>query len=250
MPDRVPILTYHSIDDSGTVISTPPVLFERQMRALAEAGWTTAPLSEVAAALRTRRPLPRRTVVLTFDDGYENFRDRAWPVLRSHGFGATLFAPAAPRVPANDWDRGAGTMAGAPLLDGPALRRLADEGVEIGCHSATHARLDRTRGSELEREVAGAQRALAETLARPVTLFAYPYGAYDAAARAAVAACYDAACSTHLGFASAASDVFRLERIDAYYLRDPAMLARLDDAAMRRRLALRALLRRARSRFG
>lgn len=247
---RVPIITYHSIDERGTILSTTPAQFAAQIARLARRGWRTAPVSAVATAMREGRALPPRTVVLTFDDGYRNFAERAWPVLRDAGFGASLFALGDRAITANTWDRGADTLGGEPLLDAAALARLAEEGVEIGAHTMTHARLPSLDASGREREVAGCQRALAEVAARPVRVFAYPYGALDDASRALVAAHYDAACSTRMGFATASSDPYRLERIDAYYLRNPRLLEELDSFATRVYLGTRALLRRARSAYG
>jgi peptidoglycan/xylan/chitin deacetylase (PgdA/CDA1 family) len=247
---RVPIITYHSIDERGTILSTAPGQFAAQIAGLARRGWRTESVSAVAAAIRERRPLPPKRVVLTFDDGYRNFAEHAWPVLRDAGFGATLFALGDRTIAANVWDHGPGTLGGEPLLDAAGIARLAEEGVEIGAHSMTHARLPSLDANAREREIAECQRALAETAARPVRVFAYPYGALDDASRALVAAHYDAGCSTRMGFATASSDRYRLARIDAYYLRNPRLVEALDAFATRAYLGTRALLRRARSAYG
>lgn len=249
-PLRVPIVTYHSIDERGTILSTTPALFAAHVAALARGGWRTARVDEIARAVRERRPLPARSIALTFDDGYANFARHAWPALRQAGFGATLFALGDRAVTSNTWDAGAGTLGGEPLLEGGALRQLADEGVEIGAHSMSHARLARLAPEALAHEVGGACRALAETIGRPVRAFAYPYGAHDSAARAAVAACTDAACSTRMGFATASSDAYLLERIDAFYLRDTRLVETLDSAATRAYLGARAFVRRLRDAYG
>ncbi|MFN0150459.1 MAG: polysaccharide deacetylase family protein [bacterium] len=247
---RVPIITYHSIDDRGTILSTAPALFAAHVAALARGGWRTAGIAAIARALRKREALPARTIALTFDDGYANFAKHAWPALKSARLGATLFALGERAIASNTWDSGAGTLGGEPLLTGAALRELADEGVEIGAHSMTHARLTELAPAVLALEAGGSCRALAETIGRPVRVFAYPYGAQNAAVRDAIAACCDAACSTRMGFASASSDPFLLERIDAYYLRDVRLVESLDSAATRAYLRARAVLRRLRSAHG
>jgi hypothetical protein len=83
-----------------------------------------------------------------------------------------------------------------------------------------------------------------------VRVFAYPYGIHDERSRQAVAGVCDAACSTRMGYVTGASDLFLLERIDAYYLRDVRLVERLDSAAVRSYLRARATVRRLRSRYG
>lgn len=247
---RIPIITYHSIDERGTILSTPPALFAAHVAALARGGWRTASIAEIARAIRESRALGARTIALSFDDGYANFARHAWPVLRRAKLGATLFALGDRAVASNTWDAGAGSLGGEPLLGGAELRELADDGVEIGAHSMSHARLPDLPPAALAREVGESCRALAETIGRSVRVFAYPYGAHSAAVRDAVAACTDAACSTRMGFARSSSDLFLLERIDAYYLRDARLVESLDSATTRAYLGARAILRRLRSAYG
>src|SRR5215831_16583733 len=87
----IPILTYHSIDDSGSVISTSPEVFRRQMECLHALNCKVISLKEFARVINEGAGLPRRTVVLTFDDGFRNFAAEAFPVLRRYGFQATVF---------------------------------------------------------------------------------------------------------------------------------------------------------------
>jgi peptidoglycan/xylan/chitin deacetylase (PgdA/CDA1 family) len=244
---RTPILMYHSIDEDASPLSTAPALFARQMESLRRAGWRTARIAEIGAAIRARRALPRRTLAITFDDAYRNFAEHAWPALRANGLGATLFAISEQLGGRSDWP---GAPVALPLLSADEVRRLAAEGVEIGGHSATHARLPGLPPERLASETAGCCRALEAVIGGPVGAFAYPYGAYDAAARAAVGVACAAACTTRMGFAGPASDPLELERIDAYYLRDPRLMERLDSPATRAYLSLRAVVRRARNRYG
>jgi O-antigen/teichoic acid export membrane protein len=116
------ILMYHRVIEPGqalgenqSVISATPAEFELQMRYLARR-FRVVSAEEVLDALRSRRPLARHAVLLTFDDGYRDFGDTAWPILRRFGFPATLFVPTAlPDVPGGRfwWDRLAGAFAAA-----------------------------------------------------------------------------------------------------------------------------------------
>lgn len=268
MSARLPILTYHVVGGGRSPLVTPPALFARQVAALARAGWRTLRVEEIAAHLRGGRPLPDKTLAITFDDGDESFAEYAWPLLREHGLGATLFVVAGRLGARAAWDgawreeEGSGPARagddqrparpgdGRRLLGAEALRRLAAEGVEIGAHSATHPRLPGLPSGRLAEETAGACRTLEEVVGQPVRVFAYPYGAHDAAAREAAGTVCAGACTTRLGFVRRGSDPLLLERIDAHYLRNAAVIARLDGAAARAYLALRAAARRARDRYG
>ena len=91
MSDRLAILTYHSVDDSGSVLSTPPETLARQMACLAELGYRGASLLEVVNHSRHVGHWPERTVAITFDDGYENNLRLAQPILARHEFTASIY---------------------------------------------------------------------------------------------------------------------------------------------------------------
>jgi peptidoglycan/xylan/chitin deacetylase (PgdA/CDA1 family) len=146
------------------------------------------PLTLAAAARRLHagRPLPRRPVVLTFDDGCRCFADHALPVLARRGVVATLFAVSGLVGADNRWDADAGERC-ERLLDADGLRRAAAAGMEIGCHGATHADLSRLDDdAALAAETGGARRDLEVLLGQPVETFCYPYGRTSPAARRAV----------------------------------------------------------------
>ena len=86
------ILTYHSISEGHSPLQISPSLFAEQMQWL-HANVRVAPLAEVVRALVDHRPLPERTVVLTFDDGFADFYSSAAPVLRRLKLPATIFVP-------------------------------------------------------------------------------------------------------------------------------------------------------------
>jgi peptidoglycan/xylan/chitin deacetylase (PgdA/CDA1 family) len=108
------ILTYHRVADVGSrprlnprLVSATPGEFERQMRHLARC-WRVVAATEVLEAVEFGRPLPRRAVLVTFDDAYRDFAQIAWPIMRRHGLAATLFVPTAyPDRPEREfwWDR-------------------------------------------------------------------------------------------------------------------------------------------------
>src|SRR5436190_23997767 len=88
---ETPILTYHSLDESGSVTSVRPQFFRKQMHSLARRGFVGISMSELLDGWDDIAPLPARPVVLTFDDGFANLLDYAAPILSELGFRATIF---------------------------------------------------------------------------------------------------------------------------------------------------------------
>ena len=247
-PRAVPILTYHSLDDSGSVISVSPPAFRAHMQALRDKGFSGIALGRLLDGWEGRAPLPPRPVVLTFDDAFRSFADTARPVLEGARFGATVFAVAGRCGGTNDWPGQLARVPRLPLLSAADLRDAAAAGFEIGSHGLTHAALDGLSPAEAEREVVGSKRALEDALGRPVEVLAYPYGRSGAAVRVLAAAHYRASCGVQMAAARAGHDRHALPRIDVYYLRRPGVFRTLGTPLGRGYLAARAWARRLRGR--
>jgi peptidoglycan/xylan/chitin deacetylase (PgdA/CDA1 family) len=245
----VPILTYHSLDESGSVISVSPAAFRAHMGALRDKGFSALALGRLLDAWEGRATLPARPVVLTFDDAFRNFAESARPVLESYGFGATLFAVAGRCGATNEWPGQRADVPRLPLLSAAELRELASAGFEIGSHGLTHAALDGLSAADAEREMAASKRALEDAVGRAVGVLAYPYGRASASVRALALAHYRAACGVVLATARADDPRHALPRIDAYYLRRPWLFRTLGTPPGSAYLALRAAGRRARGRW-
>ena len=127
------ILTYHSLDTSGSVISIPPKLFRQQMEWLAAARVAVVPLGRVRETAGA--------VAITFDDGFHNFFEHAAPVLQEFGFPATVFVVSDFCGGANDWPTQPRTPAvpKLELMPWSELRQIAKAGISIGCHTAGSA---------------------------------------------------------------------------------------------------------------
>jgi peptidoglycan/xylan/chitin deacetylase (PgdA/CDA1 family) len=176
---------------------------------LAARRWRTVTLAE---AVEGRR-LPRKTVVLTFDDGCRCFRDHALPELASRGMTATLFVVSGALGGTNRWDEAEGERR-EDLLDAVALRDLAAAGIEIGSHSRSHKDLSACTEAELHEEIAGSKADLEAVLGTPVRTFCYPYGRLNArAAAVARAAGYLAAVSIHRHSGARPGDLWALPRM-------------------------------------
>src|SRR5262245_27048937 len=139
---RVPILTYHSLDNSGSPLSVDPALFKRQMQWLRNGSWTTLDSDGLLAGHRHGR-WPARSCVLTFDDGFANFAEQALPILRDFGFTAHVFIVAHWVGRCSDWPGQPSWASRLPLMDWATLRRIAGAGVVLGAHTLSHPRLGR-----------------------------------------------------------------------------------------------------------
>jgi peptidoglycan/xylan/chitin deacetylase (PgdA/CDA1 family) len=207
-----PVLMYHDVGPHrpGSRLNHWHVLpedFARQLDLLARRGYRGVALRDLLD-----RPLaPEARAVLTFDDGYENVLSRALPVLRSHGFTATVFVVTAKIAGVNDWD---GETPGDALLSADGVRALHAAGIEIGSHGATHGVLTGLSDADLAAEVAGSKASLEAVTGAPVVSFCYPYGACDdRVVRAVRAAGYRAATVIRGGISPDLSDPFRLRRV-------------------------------------
>jgi peptidoglycan/xylan/chitin deacetylase (PgdA/CDA1 family) len=229
------ILTYHSLDDSGSVVSTPPALFRRQMEFLAASRIPVVPLDQVAG-----HP---GAVAITFDDGFRNLLSHAIPVLEQHGFPATIFAVSDYCGRMNDWpSQPQGAVPLLPLLSWDELAALPSL-ISMGAHTATHPDLSRLSAQECERELHDCQSRMEQRLARPVRWLAYPYGTSSAAVRSVAARYFDLAVGTTLGFLPQRSDRLNLPRLDTYYLRGSFPIERLFSPLGRPYMGFRRMLR-------
>jgi peptidoglycan/xylan/chitin deacetylase (PgdA/CDA1 family) len=239
------ILTYHSIDESGSVISISERVFRAQVAWLAR-----GPVRVVSLDALMRLPADADAIALTFDDGFVSFGDVAAPLLADHGIPATLFVVADAVGRTNRWtaggDRGIPEL---PLLTWDSLGRLGDQGVELGAHTRTHPNLARVPAARLHDEIAGgAERVLAET-GRAPTAFAYPYGSVTDAAAHVVASRYAWGCTTEMRAISANEARALLPRLDMFYLRDPGQLERWGTPRFHYHIRLRAGARLVRRRL-
>jgi glycosyltransferase involved in cell wall biosynthesis/peptidoglycan/xylan/chitin deacetylase (PgdA/CDA1 family) len=216
--DNLLVLCYHAIEDqSGDPVlapyGVPPEEFARQLDSLTGRGFSFVSPAQVAAFLGSDAPLPRRPVLLTFDDSYETLLATTRNALRPRGIPALVFAVTAMKSGSNEWDQayGAGRL---KLLAPEQLRDLADLGVEIGSHSRTHREMPLLDGPEQEQEAAGSADDLAaQGLPRP-RFFAYPFGFADDASKTAVRqAGYCAAFGCRAAWIERGSDLFALPRV-------------------------------------
>jgi len=240
---KIPVLTYHSIDESGSVISTAPETFRRQIEFLSENEYCVLPLGEIVEKLIANEPLSPKSIALTFDDGFQNFYTTAFPILAAHDFPATVFLVTEFCGKFNDWSGNPPDFPRSRILSWKEIKELQAFGIEFGAHSQTHRDLTAIPTADVKREIACSRAAVEDNTGERINLFAYPYGKFDSSVKAIAEKNYRAACSVKLGKICPASNLFTLERIDSYYLSNPRVFNSLASKSFDRYLQFRQLLR-------
>lgn len=190
-----------------------PRAFAAQMRWLARAGYSAIGLDAVLAQRARGTELPRRPVVLTFDDGFRSCVEWAVPVLQAYDFTATFYLVVGLMGQASRWLRASHGFE-LPLIDWPTARRLADAGFHCGAHSMTHPHLQTLAPARCRYELVESRRIAEQELGREVGHLAYPFGSYDAPVRQMAAdAGFRSACSVKLGRSPPDDDPLALRRI-------------------------------------
>jgi peptidoglycan/xylan/chitin deacetylase (PgdA/CDA1 family) len=213
----IPILTYHSIDDSGSYPSTSPRLFEVEMTCLARLGCVGLSVARLMTLL-IRGEIPPRSVGLTFDDGLQSFMDSAWPVLKRLGFSATVFVPVDFVGGATTWFANHG-LRPMPVLSWDNLRRLRDESVDIQSHGCSHRRLTGLAEPDMLADLQRSKATLREELNTDIDHVCYPYGDFNDAVKTAANACgYQSALTTLPGRYRIDDDPYAIRREDLDYV--------------------------------
>jgi peptidoglycan/xylan/chitin deacetylase (PgdA/CDA1 family)/SAM-dependent methyltransferase len=225
----VPILMYHSVADDGPPELAPyrvsPAAFREQLRYLRRHGYYSISLEEWSACIASRRPPPGRAVILTFDDGYKNFIENAWPLLERTDFKATLFVVTEKVGRVADWDAGAAEP--LPLMSWEDLKELHRSGVEIGSHSASHQDFSAISPYGVMAEGQRARARLRDELGTEANIIAFPWGRGDDAVQEVLARCgYRIGLTTWGGHSTLADNPMNLPRIEIFGDDDVATFAR------------------------
>jgi len=206
---KIPILLYHYVeypdpnDKLRVALNITPYAFEQQVKTLKDAGFTFLTVTDVGRMIDGKMEVPSKGVVLTFDDGYRDFYDYAYPILKKYNARATQYVI-------------------VDFLDRPnhmfttQVKEIAANGlIEIGSHTMDHVWLRGQDYKTVKYQVEKSKKELEEMTGKSVSAFCYPYGAFDQQAIDAIKnAGYTTATSTVLG-----SRVMSQNRLFLYRIR-------------------------------
>jgi len=199
---HIPILGYHRVGPirNDHVPTVAAKTFERQLDFLARNQFHVVNLDALVGMIDRGGKIPRRTTVITFDDGYEETLSLAWPLLKARRFPATVFI-----TPNEVGVKG--------FMNWEQVSTVARDGMTIGCHTMNHKYLPLVSEDKLSEEIIDSKRAIEERIRRPVHYFSYPVGGYTPLVQVTVRkAGYRAACTTNRAW-SHALDPFALRRV-------------------------------------
>ncbi len=215
--------------EDGWAYNVPPEDFRDQLDYLREEGYTAISMLDYMKAKKGKAELPPRSVILTFDDGYESNYTTLLPILESYGMKATVY------MVTND--------IGLPgYLTWDELRDMQERGIEIGSHTANHQPLTEMDRSRQEEEMRLSKLLLEWNGIHTVFSFSYPNGAYDSGMPELLAQNgYLTAVTGDAGLNTFQTDPYLLQRINIPHPRFGRMefRLRLFKAAVMTRLGIR-----------
>ena len=168
---NVPILLYHHVQPQDQAqakgqknISVDTNVFEGQMAYLKSSGYTTLTGDQLAHALADKQELPKKSIVLTFDDGYDDFYTNVYPVIQKYGLVANLMVST-------------GLVNNAQYLSWGQIREMVSGGlVHAYNHTWSHANLTGKPLEKIRFEIMTANQQLKDNLGKDNAIFTYPYG--------------------------------------------------------------------------
>ncbi len=202
---KILVLNYHKVDHQEISLSVTPEDFDRQLRYIRDSGYHAISMDDMYNAIAGTGELPPNPVLITFDDGYKDNYTNAYPILKRHGFKATIFVISdfVGRENYMNWDE---------------LRAMAKDGFNIESHTATHESLTDISDERLEHELAHSKKKIEEEIGREVNFLAYPTGAYNLhIAQKVKDAGYKAAFTVKYGNTDVNSNIFALERVPVFH---------------------------------
>jgi len=172
----VPILCYHRFAERcKSVTCMPADHFDQQMKYLKDNNYRVITLGELHSFLQYRRAIPKRSVVITIDDGYKSIYDIAYPIFKKYGFKATLFIY-------TDF-----IGAGRSAMTWNQLREMKNDGFEIGSHTLSHCDLTKKKEGEddkayqtrIKKELIQSKKIIDDKIGQDTPFIAFPFGSYD-----------------------------------------------------------------------
>ncbi|MCG2720940.1 MAG: polysaccharide deacetylase family protein [Thermodesulfovibrionales bacterium] len=216
-PKGIPILAYHSIDNSNSRISISPDIFKVQMEWLKAEGFRVLSLSQLFSA-DGKVASSGNFIVLTFDDGLRNFYEEAWPVLNGYGFSATVFVPTDFIGLQASWYTQYG-LKPLPTLNWQEIRNLKEAGADIQSHGCSHRKLTELSLTEVAREMTDSKKVLEDGVGKSVDFFCYPFGEVNQdIVRIARDTGYRGAACMRQGLYKPGDDLFLLKRQSLDYI--------------------------------
>jgi peptidoglycan/xylan/chitin deacetylase (PgdA/CDA1 family) len=164
-----PILMYHHVLPKGgnqSKLVVDLAYFEKQMAFLKKRNYRVLPLDQFFLLILKNKPIPKKSVAITFDDGYEDNYTYAYPILKKFKFPATIFLIAG-KIGANGY------------LNWNQISEMTSHNIQFGNHTTSHPNLTEIDREAVHKEIYDADRLMNTKLRSISPIFAYPSGAYN-----------------------------------------------------------------------
>ncbi len=171
----VSVLMYHSVDNNNVFFTVSPENFKKQMNRLFKSHYRVIRLDELIDVLEKGEKMPKKTVVLTFDDGYKDNYTNAWPILRKYNFPAIIFLT----VDLVGREISNSQNSSLPALNWQEAKEMSNSGlIEFGSHSLTHPKLDKMDILKAEKEIIISKKIIEDKMGKECLYFSSPKGRY------------------------------------------------------------------------
>ena len=198
----IPVLYYHSVhpDSTNEVIITPELLKEH-LSYLKDENYISLTMNDVRNYLVHNEPIPEKSILITFDDGYMDNYYNAFPILKDLNLKATIFCTTS-------------ALDGKYYLSEDAIREMSDYGIDIQSHTVYHPNLDKLTYADQLIEMINSKKTLERIINKEIYAIAYPFGDFnDDTIKAAKEAGYTLGFTTNRGLSDREDNLLKLDRI-------------------------------------
>ena len=198
----IPVLYYHSVDENAAnEVTITPEKLKEQLDYINDNNYVTITMTELYDHIENNKPIPEKSIIITFDDGYMNNYTEAFPMLKELNMTATIFCVG-------------NSLDGSYYLSEEAIKEMSDYGIDIESHTVNHVHLDTMSYDEQLLELKNSKNILEKITGKEVLSLAYPFGDYnDNTIKAAKDAGYKIGFTTKLGLSDRTDDIYKLDRI-------------------------------------
>nr|WP_314532949.1 polysaccharide deacetylase family protein [uncultured Fusobacterium sp.] len=215
---EVPVVMYHRVINKsenegihGTYIYEN--IFREHLKYLKDNNFSVITFEDLNnIGWRNRFDKNKKYIIITFDDGYVDNYELAFPILKEFNFKATIFLMGESTY--NEWDVKADGEKSFPLMSVEMIKEMQDYGIEFGAHTFNHPKLNKLSNDEIKHQIVDVKKPLEEKIGREIITFAYPYGILnDYAKKMVEEASYTFGVATDSGSVCLSDDLYQIRRI-------------------------------------
>ena len=217
---EIPVIMYHRIIKENDVKGVHGIyvledVFDKQMKYLKDNGYQTITFEDIKnGEWRNRFNKGNKWIMLTFDDGYKDNYEVAFPILKKYGFKSTIYLLGEVKYNKWDVDNPKNPEEKFILMDDKEILEMQEYGIEFGGHTLTHPMLAKLDLEDAKREITESRKILNKKLGKEMNCFAYPYGNLNEEVKKIVKEVgYKFAVATDSGDISYSKDLFQIRRI-------------------------------------